>query len=155
MPISPNSAAFSSRLEEACSEKRMPLRGRQSAIARKLQVTQQAVRKWRAGEAYPDMSRAIELANWLEVNVVWLLQGTGPKRGERIDDSLRLVAEAIEHLPTDERARVLRFLSFELAQHPGWFANEATARYSAAIDALAARPVLNTPPAHTEKDKAA
>lgn len=145
MPFSANSKAFAARLEEACDQQKIPLRGRQSAIARRLKVTQQAVRKWRAGEAYPDMSRAIELSNWLCVNVVWLLQGTGPKCGERINDSTRLISEAIEHLPHEERGRVLNYLRFELQEHPGWFAAETRARYVEAIDALVRKPAASDP----------
>lgn len=156
MTGSPERDAFSRRLHEVCDDLKLPAgHGRQAGLGRLFEVTPKGARKWLTGEGWPEMSMAMRIANKAGVNVLWLLQGTGPKRGERIDDSLRLVAEAIEHLPSAERGRVLHFLSFELAQHPGWFATEATARYAAAIDALAARPVLSAPPAQAEKAKAA
>lgn len=103
------------------------------------------MKKWLDGVGWPDMARAIDLANLLKVNVNWLLQGNGPMRGDRIPESTRLVVEVIDRLPTESRRNVLSYLRFELSKHQGWFAEPARTLYGAAIDALeAGRPALRT-----------
>jgi transcriptional regulator with XRE-family HTH domain len=139
MPERDALAAFAARLHEACDAAEIPQRGRQSALALRLKVSYQAVKKWLDGVGFPDLHRAVALADELKVNVTWLLQGNGPMRGERVDDSVRLVVEAIDALPREERTRVLAFLSFEMSQRPQWFAEEARVRYADAIAKFANR----------------
>lgn len=133
-------SAFAQRLVQACNEAGIPGRGRQTLIAKKLNVSQQAVRKWLDGLSYPEMPRAVELANLLEVNVNWLLQGSGPMRGERINPNALALVEAIVNLPQQERAHVASYLGFEFHKLPSWFAQEQLARYDTALEAVAALP---------------
>lgn len=88
------------------------------------------------------MSMAVRIANLAGVNVLWLLQGNGPKRGERVDPNVLAVVEAIEHLPQEERSHIASYLGFEFQKLPHWFVAEAQARYVVALDALARRPAL-------------
>jgi transcriptional regulator with XRE-family HTH domain len=137
-------AAFAQRLAHACEEAGLPPRGRQTRIARALNISQQAVRKWLDGLTWPEMQRAIDLADLLKVNVTWLLQGHGPMRGERIDQNALALVEALVNLPKQERAHVASYLSFEFHKLPQWFAEEQRARYDAALQAVAALPEVPT-----------
>ena len=72
---------FAIRLNQACDES--PLvpehgRGRQVYIAKKLKVTQEAVRKWLVGESLPRPDKFKELAKVLGVDPLWLQLGTSP-----------------------------------------------------------------------------
>lgn len=72
---------FAKRLTQACDES--PLvpehgRGRQVYLAKKLKVTQEAVRKWLVGESLPRPDKIGDLAKVLAVDPVWLQLGTSP-----------------------------------------------------------------------------
>lgn len=72
---------FAKRLVQACDES--PLvpehgRGRQVYLAKKLKVTQEAVRKWLVGESLPRPDKIADLAKVLAVDPVWLQLGTSP-----------------------------------------------------------------------------
>jgi hypothetical protein len=138
---------FALRMHEICDDLKLPKgRGRQTELGKLLEVTPKGARKWLTGAGWPEMDMAVRIANKAGVNVLWLLQGTGLKRGDRIDENTRTVVEAIERLPTEERGRVLNYLRFELQEHPGWFAEETRARYVSAIDALTRKPPSNAGP---------
>jgi hypothetical protein len=72
---------FAKRLVQACDES--PLvpehgRGRQVYLAKRLKVTQEAVRKWLVGESLPRPDKIGDLADVLGVDPVWLQLGTSP-----------------------------------------------------------------------------
>lgn len=72
---------FDRRLVQACDES--PLvpehgKGRQVYLAKKLKVTQEAVRKWLVGESLPRPDKIGDLAKVLGVDPVWLQLGTSP-----------------------------------------------------------------------------
>ncbi len=72
---------FVSRLNKACDEH--PLvpehgHGRQTWLRAKLQVSNEAVRKWFAGEARPRPGKMKMLARVLEVDEAWLSLGMSP-----------------------------------------------------------------------------
>lgn len=72
---------FARRLTQSCDES--PLvpehgRGRQVYLAKKLKVTQEAVRKWLVGESLPRPDKIGDLAKVLGVDPVWLQLGTSP-----------------------------------------------------------------------------
>lgn len=113
----------------------MPQRGRQTQLAQKLKVSQQAASKWLGGVTYPEMDRAIELAELAGVNVAWLLQGIGPKRGSKIDAKVLELGEAIGELEQDERQLVLDFIEFRIHKSP-LIVGEKMARYMKMIDAF-------------------
>ena len=71
--------AFSRRLNKALDQdlERWPRYGRRAALAREFKCSGEAARKWLAGEAIPRLSKAIKLANLLNVSVEWLLSGVG------------------------------------------------------------------------------
>lgn len=70
---------FSKRLLKACNESSVVPRygkGQQTFIAGELKVSQEAVRKWLAGETVPRMKKSLELAELLGVKHSWLMLGT-------------------------------------------------------------------------------
>jgi transcriptional regulator with XRE-family HTH domain len=72
---------FARRLNQACDDLGTvpPLgQGRQVMFARKLKVSQEAVRKWFAGEARPRVRVLVELAKILNVDPAWLSFGVEP-----------------------------------------------------------------------------
>ena len=80
---------FNQRLIEACEASDViPAfgRGRQTYIAKALGVSQEAVRKWFAGESVPRRKSAEKLAKLLDVRYSWLMLGSS--HGE-IDDSIK------------------------------------------------------------------
>lgn len=82
-------SVFKQRFNEACEASDVvPAfnRGRQTYIAKALGVSQEAVRKWFAGESVPRSEAAIKLAKLLNVKHAWLILGSS--HGE-IDDSIK------------------------------------------------------------------
>ena len=83
------SQTFHQRLTEACNAAEFVPdfgKGQQTYIAKKLGVSQEAVRKWFAGESIPRSKAAIALARLLNVRHAWLILGSS--HGE-IDDSIK------------------------------------------------------------------
>jgi transcriptional regulator with XRE-family HTH domain len=132
--------AFAQRLHEICEDRKLPQRGRQTALAKRFGVSYQAVKKWLDGVGYPNTDLVVSIAEWGEVNVNWLLQGIGPKRGERIDSSKLAIAEGIAELPLDDRQQVLDFIRYKFEKADGWFAGEKLGRYMAMLDRLGKMP---------------
>lgn len=81
----PSSApGFKDRFTQACNDSTIIPeygKGRQVAIAKRLNVTQEAVRKWFTGEAVPRPEKMQELASYLEVDEAWLALGIKPEMG--------------------------------------------------------------------------
>lgn len=75
----PSAKAFAQRFKQACDDSvTVPEygKGRQVVIAKKLSVTQEAVRKWFEGDAMPKPPKMKALANFLDVDEAWLALGT-------------------------------------------------------------------------------
>ncbi len=138
-----NRQGFAARLAELCDEKNLPKRGRLKLLAAEFKVSYQAVKKWLEGTSFPSTETIIDIANWAHVNVNWLLQGVGPKRGEMVDSSMLAVIEGIQEMPPDDRQQVLDFLGFKFERADGWFASEKLARYMVLLDTLKKAPKPN------------
>lgn len=72
-------STFAERLAQSCRENAdIPEfgRGQQTYIAKKMRVSQEAVRKWFAGESTPKQAAMRKLADILRVEHVWLALGT-------------------------------------------------------------------------------
>lgn len=70
---------FKDRLNQACDDSDYVPdmgKGRQVAIAKRLGISQEAARKWFAGEAQPRGQRLKDLAQFLNVEESWLSLGT-------------------------------------------------------------------------------
>ena len=92
---------FAERLRELCDDMEFPERGRQTRLGKQFGVSQQAARKWLDGVTYPETEKVLAMAEWAQVNINWLLQGAGPKRGNRIDTKALVLDEAIRMLPRE------------------------------------------------------
>lgn len=90
---------FSCRLNQACDECPVVPRlgkGRQVFLARQLDVTSEAVRKWLSGEATPRPDKLRKLAELLGVDHVWLALGATTHRdGE--EHARSLPSDAMVH----------------------------------------------------------
>lgn len=128
-------AQFAARLSQLCDEKRLPERGRQTQLAKVMEVTPNAARKWLLGEGMPELDMAIKLAQWGDVNVLWLLQGTGPKRTPFADVKALVLDEALHAMPREASHQVLEYLRYALERSMPK-AQEQVARYTVMIDAM-------------------
>jgi len=84
-------STFQSRLNQACRENlEVPEKGRgqQTYIAERMNVSQEAVRKWLSGDSQPKPAAMRKLAQLLGVDHVWLALGTDNQELERRKISL-------------------------------------------------------------------
>ena len=92
---------FYRRLKQVCDDsKTIPEygKGRQVFLARRLKVTQEAVRKWFAGQARPNVKKMSQLADLLEVDEAWLSLGITPVLEPRERRSLSDKSEGAAYL---------------------------------------------------------
>lgn len=123
--------SFADRLLEVCVDLKLPTgRGRDSALARMLNLTPNAVRKWFNGDGTPELKRAVEIARLAHVNVIWLLQGEGPKRLPAHSGTVaERVHEAIDALPPDAQSEVLDYVRYKVERYASPEARERLAPY--------------------------
>lgn len=77
---------FSKRLAQACDDSQLipPYgQGRQAFVAKRLKVTQEAVRKWFSGDSRPKPKKMQQLAALLEADEAWLALGVKPEMDRR------------------------------------------------------------------------
>lgn len=92
---------FAQRLTQACDDSKVVPefgKGRQVSIARRMKVSQEAVRKWFTGEAVPKQDKMKELADFLEVDEAWLALGLKPELDRTEKLSKRRVVEGAVHM---------------------------------------------------------
>lgn len=99
--VAASETTFSQRLLQACDDS--PIipeygKGRQVAIAKRLSVTQEAVRKWFSGEAMPRPEKMRELSDYLEVDEPWLALGIKAELSRDNRRRHRLALEGAVHL---------------------------------------------------------
>lgn len=72
---------FANRLNEALDEAGLPRigQGRQSSLAKIINIAPQQAGKWLKGEDFPKTSQLVKVARFLGVRSNWLLTGTGDK----------------------------------------------------------------------------
>lgn len=104
-------------------------------------VTPKAARKWLIGEGYPETETVLRIAEKAGVNVNWLLQGVGPKRGDKVDTKALVITEALEALPPEDRQQVLNFMGYTFEHaHSTVFTGERLARYMRMLDSFKTAP---------------
>lgn len=116
----------------------LPDRGRQTQLARRFKVSQQAVKKWLDGRTFPELDTVIQISEWADVNVNWLLQGAGPKRGNRIDGKALVLDEAVRSLPSEAAIDLIDNLRAKLQRVGKLSAKEPDSRYGAMLAAYEA-----------------
>lgn len=128
--------AFAERMHEVCDDMGLPAeRGRQSDLARHFGVTPKAARKWLNGDNYPELPLAIRIANWAQVNITWLLQGSGLKRGNRIDGKVAVLDEALHSLPPELGTDLVDNLRAKLVRAGKLQVQEPAGRYETMLRA--------------------
>lgn len=121
---------FAARMNEICDDKGLTkAHGRQAELGRKFDVTPKAARRWLLGLGLPELVMAIRIAEWADVNLNWLLQGVGPKRGNRIDARLAVLDDAIHSLPRDQGLDLIDNLRAKLIRVGRITAEEPEGRY--------------------------
>lgn len=111
-------------------------RGRQTELAKQFGFSPNAARKWLNGDGMPELENALRIANWAEVTIVWLLQGLGPKRGDKIETKAIVLDEALHSLPVDDGQQVLDFIRYKIEKADGPIVGERLARYMTMLDAF-------------------
>lgn len=139
MAVSEVKAAFAIRLAELCDDLKIPTAGRQTALARRFGVSAGAARKWLLGLGMPELDMAVQIAQAARVNVLWLLQGVGPKRGEAFDTAPGELLDAVQRLPDDDGQQVFDFIRYKIERADGWFASDKLAHYMVMLDKFAAK----------------
>lgn len=122
-------------MRELCDDKGLPARGRQTRLGERFKVSQQAARKWLDGVNYPDMKTIVAIAEWAEVNVNWLLQGQGPKHGNRVDAKVLVLDEALHALPREIGLDMIDTMRAKLVRFGKLSAEEPLGRYNVMLDA--------------------
>ena len=97
--------AFGNFLYELRKEKGMT----QQELAEKLNITNKAVSKWETGEAFPETSQLVPLANIFGVTVDELLRGK--RSAEKSTGSLSAVPVSEQAVPAAQTARAKKRLS--------------------------------------------
>lgn len=138
--------AFADRLAEVCDDLGMPKHGRKTQLGALCSVSYQAAKRWLDGEGWPDMDNVLLICKRAAVNVNWLLQGVGPKRGQQIDANQLGALEAIDSLPVDDRQQTFDFIRYKVEKADGWFAAEKLARYMTMLDRISETQKPEAPP---------
>lgn len=125
---------FAQRLHEVCSDKGLPERGRQTALAKQFHVTPNAARKWLLGQGLPELEVAIEIATWGGVNLEWLLTGRGLKSGEKLPTRALVVDEVLRSGTPAERRELVRYVAYRIDHSERPIPAEVKARYKAALE---------------------
>ena len=91
---------FSQRLNEALNDMNYPPmgHGRQSALAKELNLSPQLIGSWLRGEDFPKTSQLVKISQFLDVRSNWLLSGVGskyPKKSDRVDFAVRKKQEEV------------------------------------------------------------
>lgn len=92
---------FKTRLKQACADSPyIPEygKGEQTVIAKRLGVSQEAVRKWFSGESEPRGKRLSALADFLNVEESWLSLGVKSSIDKAKQGSLERVAKGAVHM---------------------------------------------------------
>lgn len=92
---------FKDRLKQACADSPyVPEygKGEQVAIARRLNLSQEAVRKWFSGESVPRGVRMTELAEFLNVDESWLALGKTGTISKSQQASMQMLSKGAVHM---------------------------------------------------------
>lgn len=128
-------------MAEVCDDLGIPAgRGRQKALGAMFGVTPKAARKWLVGDGYPELEMAVRISERAGVNLNWLLQGAGPKRGDKVETKALVLGETVQALGAAQGAEVLDFIRFKLsgAHAARLLASERVTRYMKMLDAFKA-----------------
>lgn len=117
--MSQNLESFVSRLNELFDDKKLPNRGRQAFLSKQFRVSQPSAKKWLDGINYPEMGKIIEIANWGNVSVEWLLTGRGIKHpiDFNLSPEMLQLLNLLSQATQTEKQTVLRITEALLSKH--------------------------------------
>ena len=107
---------FADRLVIACNDANLPEKGRQTVLAKKLQISQPAVAKWFSGKSLPTIDKVIDLSKLLNVEIEWLITGKGVKHFDpnKNSDLIKEATSAMSELDATEQQLVVDFVKMML-----------------------------------------
>lgn len=112
-------AAFSTRMHEICEDMKLPVHGRQTALAKIFELSQKGTRKWLEGESWPRWEHVIRISEWANVTIEWLMSGRGAKRIDELypTKAIARVAQVMQTMNPDQQYLVAR-LANQITQPP-------------------------------------
>lgn len=108
-------SAFWKRLVAAWAARNLPTT--QNGIAKRLNMSQGSVRRWFAGEGFPETDTLIKIASLGRVSIDWLL--TGKHHASGVDKDLDDLLDIWDHLDGQAREHVVRSARGEAAISTG------------------------------------
>ncbi len=107
--------AFATRINLVADILEIPPKGdnRQQLLGKMFGVSQEAARKWLAGESLPQMEKCIEIAKKSNVSIEWLLTGRGVAQFDKTPEAQVLVA--MQHMDESTKYQVVK-ISNSLAE---------------------------------------
>ncbi len=86
--------SFAARMNQVADILGIPPKGenRQALMGKMFKVSQEAARKWLAGESMPQMEKSIEICKKANVTIEWLLTGRGIAEYEKTPEAQVLKA---------------------------------------------------------------
>lgn len=131
---------FAKRLEEICDDMGIPEGGRQTKLASQFEVVPNTARKWLLGIGLPELEMCMRIAKWADVNLLWLLQGGGLKKGEKIDKEAQALKQLIDEMPGESRQASFDFIGYQLTRADGFIRPDKVSEYMKLLDKLKANP---------------
>lgn len=113
-PAESTPSPFWQRLVHCWQARNLPTS--QNGVARKLNMSQGSVRRWFAGEGFPETDTLIEIARLGRVSIDWLL--TGKHHASGVDKELDDLLDLWDHLEGPSREHVVRAARGEAALAP-------------------------------------
>lgn len=137
-------SGFAERMNELCEDWQMPEAKRQTLLGTKFKVTPNTARKWLLGLGFPEMEMCIQIAKEAEVNIRWLLQGEGLKKGDKGDPSAETLKSAIDDMPQEMRQASFDFIEYQLTKADGFIPAAKLANYIKLMERLKKTPKGST-----------
>jgi transcriptional regulator with XRE-family HTH domain len=107
----------------------------QSALASAMGASTGTITQWKTGQTDKhDAELAVKAAQFLDVDVEWLVLGIGSP--ERIRKTSLQMAQIVDSLPRDPRQQTLDFISYQVTRCEPLMAGERAAHYHKMIDSI-------------------
>lgn len=109
--------------------------GTQNDLADAMGASAAVITQWKTGQTLAfDAVKAIKAAQFLNVDVEWLVLGEGSP--ERIRKTSQQMAQIVDGLPKEPRQQTLDFISYQITKAEPLMAGEKSARYHKMIETI-------------------
>lgn len=109
--------------------------GNQSDLAKAIGASPAMVTQWKTGQTQQfDAVKVIRAAQFLDVDVEWLVLGEGSP--DRIRKTSLQMAQIVDGLPRDPRQQTLDFISYQITKAEPLMLGERAAHYHQMIDSI-------------------